>query len=454
MLDYIEGIFIVIRGLEDNIMKNQMHIVSLIYSTGLHPASWRLENSRIDEIGQITYQQEIAKIAERGCLDAIFLADGQYISQENTGHLSYFLEPITTLTAISQVTKHIGLIATVSSTFYDPYNTARLIGSLDHISQGRAGINIVTSQFDNEAGNHSMTQLPPLNERYKKAEEFVHVLKQLWQSFDSHALINDRKNGRGIEWSLINEINHEGEYFKVKGPVNLPSSPQIHPVLCQAGTSIPGRDFASKAVDMIFSVAWNKVDAKRFLKDIEKRVEQLNNSESRPLILPGLTVYVADTMEEAKEKRATLDRLIDVNEKIKQIEQSIGQSVEGWDFDAVVPSLPSYDKLTTKVVSKARYEAIRSTIETESLTLRELAQRVSTWMGHKTIVGDPITVADMMQEWFEEECCDGFTLMPPTYPDMFEAFIDKVIPILQERGLFRKAYTGTTLRENLQCVVK
>lgn len=454
MLDYSDKNFIVIRGLEDNIMKNQMHIVSLIYSTGLHPASWRLENSRIDEIGQITYQQEIAKIAERGCLDAIFLADGQYISQENTGHLSYFLEPITTLTAISQITKHIGLIATLSSTFYDPYNTARLIGSLDHISHGRAGINIVTSQFDNEAGNHSMTQLPPLNERYKKAEEFVHVLKQLWQSFDSHALINDRKSGRGIEWSLVNEINYEGDYFKVKGPINIPSSPQIYPVLCQAGTSIPGRDFASKAVDMIFSVAWNKADAKRFLKDIEKRTEQLNKSEGRPLILPGLTVYVADTMEEAKEIRAALDRFIDVNEKIKQIEQSIGQSVEGWDLDAVVPSLPSYDNLTTKVVSKARYEAIRSTIETESLTLRELAQRVSTWMRHKTIVGDPITVADMMQEWFEEECCDGFTLMPPTYPDMFEAFIDKVIPILQERGLFRKAYTGTTLRENLQCVVE
>lgn len=223
-----------------------------------------------------------------------------------------------------------------------------------------------------------MMQLPPLNERYKKAEEFVHVLKQLWQSFDSHALINDRKTERGIDWSLINEINQEGEYFKVKGPINLPSSPQIYPVLCQADTSLPGRDFASKAVDMIFSVAWNKADAKRFLKDIEKRTEQLNKSEERPMILPGLTVYVADTMEEAKGKRVALDRFIDVDEKIKQVERSIGRSVEGWDFDAVVPSLPSYDKLTTKVVSKSRYEAIRSAIETESLTLRELAQRVST----------------------------------------------------------------------------
>lgn len=431
-------------------MKKQMHLASLVYSTGLHPSSWRLEDSKIEQIGSIAYQQELAQIAERGCLDAIFLADGQYISGEHTGHLSYFLEPITALTAISQVTKHIGLIGTISTTFYDPYNVARLLGSLDHISNGRAGLNIVTSQLDIEGQNHSMESLPPLEQRYERADEFVTVLKKLWQSFDYRALIHNRQSGKGIDFSLVKEINHKGRYFQVKGPINLPSSPQVYPVLCQAGTSIPGRKIAAKHVDMIFSIAWNQADAKQFKADIESRVAQLDDNAAGPLVLPGLSVYVADTLAEAEQKVAALNVYTDVEKKIQQIEQSIGQDTTEWHLDDPVPQLPPYESLTVKVGSKARYQAIQRAVEVERLTFRDLIARVDTWMGHKTIVGDPIMVADMMQTWFESGSCDGFILMPPTYPDMFEAFIDKVIPILQERGLFRTEYTEQTLRERIK----
>lgn len=431
-------------------MKKQMHLASLVYSTGLHPASWRLEDSKIEQIGSISYQQEIAQIAERGCLDAIFLADGQYISGEHTGHLSYFFEPITALTAISQVTKHIGLIGTISTTFYDPYNVARLLGSLDHISNGRAGLNIVTSQLDIEGQNHSMEVLPPLAQRYERANEFVTVLKKLWRSFDHKALIHNRQSGKGIDFSFIQEINHKGKYFQVKGPINLPSSPQIYPVLCQAGTSIPGRELAAQHADMIFSIAWNQEDAKQFKDDMEQRAKLLGDNVTRPLVLPGLSVYVADTLAEAEQKAEALNAYTDIEKKIRQIEQSIGQDTTDWQLDELVPQLPRYESLTVKVGSKARYQAIQRAAEVERLTFRELIARVDTWMGHKTIVGDPTMVADMMQTWFESESCDGFILMPPTYPDMFEAFVDKVIPILQDRGLFRTEYTEKTLRERIK----
>lgn len=428
------------------VMGTQMHLASLIYSTGLHQASWRLTDSPIERIGDIEYQIEIAQMAERGCLDAIFLADGQYVSGESTGHLSYFLEPLTTLTAISRHTQYIGLIGTVSSTFYDPYNAARLLGSLDHISQGRAGMNIVTSQMDVEGQNHSMAQLPPLQERYERAEEFVAVLKKLWSSFNPRALIHNRDTGQGIDAQFLEEINHNGKYFQINGPLNIPSSPQVYPLLCQAGTSIPGRELAAKQVDVIFSIAWNQSDSKAFSKDLTERTQKYRNIKDKPLILPGLTVYVADTVEEAQKKVNELDQFVDNEDKLLQIERSIGQDISQWQMDEPIPSLPRYEDLTVKIGSKARYEAIRHAIETEHLTLRELLQRVNTWMGHKTIVGDPVMVADTMQEWFETGACDGFILTPPTYPDMFENFIDKVIPILQERGLFRTEYKEKTLR--------
>jgi alkanesulfonate monooxygenase SsuD/methylene tetrahydromethanopterin reductase-like flavin-dependent oxidoreductase (luciferase family) len=201
---------------------------------------------------------------------------------------------------------------------------------------------------------------------------------------------------------------------------------------------------------MIFSIAWNQADAKQFKADIESRVAQLDDNAAGPLVLPGLSVYVADTLAEAEQKVAALNVYTDIEKKIQQIEQSIGQDTTEWHLDDPVPQLPPYESLTVKVGSKARYQAIQRAVEVERLTFRDLIARVDTWMGHKTIVGDPIMVADMMQTWFESGSCDGFILMPPTYPDMFEAFIDKVIPILQERGLFRTEYTEQTLRERIK----
>lgn len=425
---------------------SEMHLTVLYYSTGLHPASWRLPHSHIDEVGDIDFQVKIAQLAEKGKLDAFFLGDGQYISGEATGHISYYFEPITALTALSRETQYIGLISTISSTFYEPYLAARMLSSLQQLSHGRIGANIVTSQFDAEARNFSMDYLPPLEQRYARADEFVSVMKKLWASFTTDAIVNDKEKGEGLDNHYIRPIQHNGDYFKVDGAINIPTSAYDRPLLFQAGTSLPGRALAAKYVEAIFSIAWNRQDAQDFRADIHRRAE----SEHRrpPLVLPGLTVYVDETYEQAAQLKAQLDDFIPLAKRRMQLSKALGWDISDWDLDARVPQLPDYSKLTRKA-TRSLYEAIKRACEEEELTLRQLLDRFGTWVGHKTIVGKPEQVAQEMIDWFETEACDGFMLMPPTYPESFEKFIDLVIPILQERGYFRKMYSDHTLKGHL-----
>lgn len=427
-------------------MSKEMHLTALVYSTGLHPDSWRLPNSHVEELGSIDFQIRMAKLAERGKLDAFFLGDGQYISEEGTGQISYYFEPITALAAISQETEYIGLVSTISSSFYEPYLAARMLSSLNQISQGRIGANIVTSQFDLEAQNFSMDKLPPLEKRYQRADEFITVMKKLWGSFSTRAIINDKEAGIGLDSNQIKAIKHTGEHFQVNGAINIPTSEYGRPMLFQAGTSIPGREIAARHVEGVFSIAWNMRDAKDFREDIHLRA--IKEERSAPLVLPGLTVYVDETYDKAYALKQELDQFVSLENRKKRLSKAIGQDITNWEMDEHVPNLLAYEEVQQQVV-KSVYIAVKNAVETEELTLRELLERFSTWVGHKTIVGTPDMVADEMIEWFEEGACDGFTLMPPTYPDLFEKFIDLVIPVLQERGVFRKEYKHATLKGHL-----
>jgi FMN-dependent oxidoreductase (nitrilotriacetate monooxygenase family) len=427
-------------------MSKEMHLTALVYSTGLHPDSWRLPNSHVEEIGRIDFQIRMAKLAERGKLDAFFLGDGQYISEEGTGQISYYFEPITALAAIAQETNYIGLVSTISSSFYEPYLAARMLSSLNQISQGRIGANIVTSQFDVEAQNYSMDKLPPLEERYRRADEFITVMKKLWGSFNTSAIINDKANGVGLDSSQIKPINHKGKYFQVDGAINIPTPEYDRPMLFQAGTSIPGRDIAVRHVEGIFSIAWNMKDAQDFREDIHLR--SAKEQRNSPLVLPGLTVYVDESYDKAHALKQELDQFVSLESRKKRLSKAIGIDVADWQLEDKVPDLPAYEEVQHKVV-KSVYNAVRSAVETEALTLRQLLERFSTWVGRKTIVGTPDMVADEMIKWFEGGACDGFTLMPPTYPNLFEKFINLVIPILQERGYFRKDYDHATLQGHL-----
>lgn len=428
-------------------MDKQMHLGVLCYSTGLHPAAWRLDHSRINEIGTIEFLIEVAQLAERGKLDAFFLADGQYISGEETGHLSYYFEPMTALAAIARETHAIGLVGTISSTFYEPFHAARLLSSLHTISQGRIGANIVTSQFDKEAHNYSMHTLPPLETRYERATEFIEVMKRLWSSFSDKAIQNDKQSGKGLDAQYIQPIHHKGTHFYVDGALNIPSSDKLgRPLLFQAGTSIPGRNVAAQHVDAIFSIAWNKHDAKTFRDDIHQRAQQFKRTP--PFVLPGLTVYVHENEQKAYEMKEKLDSFIPLQHKQAQLEKAIQFDTKHWELDEMVPTLPPYEAHPKKV-TRSVYEAIRNAVITEHLTLRQLLERFSTWIGHKTIVGTPEKVADEMIAWFKDEACDGFMLMPPTIPESFNQFVNLVIPILQERSVFRKNYAQTRIASHI-----
>lgn len=423
-----------------------MHINAFLFGAGHHTMGWRHPDSSADRVTDISYFQELAQLAESGCLDAIFFADGHAINRQYSAGVPSLLEPITVLSAIARATTHIGLVTTVSSSFYTPFHAARLLASLDHISGGRAGANIVTSMFDTEAQNHGFAALPNHAERYERADEFVRVLQQLWDSWSDQALPKDRDNGTFIDPEHIQPINHKGKYFSVAGPLNIPRTPQGRPVLFQAGSSEVGREFAARFAEAIYSVSWDKDSALAFATDMKSRLKGANRGGTVVPILPGLVTYVARTRAEAFEKKRSLDAYLDIEAGIAQLNVFTGQDYGTHSLDEPVAALPPANTFTGP---QGRYLTVQRIIDTKAPTLRELLGYLAAGGGHATMIGTPTEVADEMQEWFDSGACDGFNLMCPAYPDSLKDFVDLVVPILQERGIFRSAYSGSTLRENL-----
>ncbi|MBB3190702.1 LLM class flavin-dependent oxidoreductase [Halomonas cerina] len=419
-----------------------MHLNLFIMGCGHHKAAWRHPESAVERLGDIRYYEALARTAERGKLDAVFFADGHAASNV-AGGPQWFLEPLTALSAMARATERIGLISTVSSTFFTPFHAARMLASLDHISGGRLGWNLVTSMFDSEARNHGWEAMPPHEVRYARAEEFAETVLALWDSWADDALRLDR-HGQFADPHKVRPIQHHGEHFLVDGPLTVPRPPQGHPVLFQAGASEPGRDLAARYAEAIYAVAYDLPSAQAYYRDIQARVK----AAGRPpvSIMPGLVTYVASTEAEARARQRELDELLPTEDSLRQLGQFIGQDCRGWALDAPVPSLPPLSAFSGP---KGRYATILRIIESEKPTLRQLLGRLAAGGGHCTLVGTPEQVADEMQHWVEQGGADGFNLMPPSLPGSIEDFVDQVVPVLQARGLFRRDYVGHTLREHL-----
>ena len=421
----------------------QLHLNLFIYGCGHHAAAWRHPNSPVERLGDAGYFERLAQSAERAKLDAVFFADGQYTGSVEDGP-KWFLEPITLLSALARATEKIGLITTVSSTFQTPFNAARMLSSLDHISGGRIAWNVVTSMYDMEARNHGYESMPDHGWRYQRAAEFIEAAQKLWDSWSDRALVLDRA-GKYAESAEVNPINHHGEHFLVDGPLTTPRSPQGYPVLFQAGSSEQGRDTAAKYAEAIYAVAYDLSAAQAYYRDVKQRVRATGRVVDVP-IMPGLVTYVASTHEEALRKQRELDELLPSEASLRQLSLFINQDCLDWELDAPVPVLPPLEEFAGP---KGRYGTILRIIEAEQPTLRQLLGRLAAGGGHCTMVGTPEAIADKMEHWFCNEGADGFNLMPPALPDSFDDFAEQVIPILQKRGIFRREYTGNTLREHL-----
>jgi len=426
-----------------NSASRMMHINLFLFGCGHHKAAWRHPNSPVERLGDITYYEELAKTAERGKLDAVFFADGHSAGDVADGSW-WYLEPLTTLSALARATEKIGLITTVSSTFYTPFHAARLLASLDHISGGRIGWNLVTSMFDAEARNHGYQAMPAHADRYRRAEEFAEVMLGLWNSWQDDAIKCDR-SGQYADPDKLKPINHDGEFFLVDGPLNVPRPIQGNPVLFQAGASEQGIKLAGKCAEAIYAVAYDLPAAQDYYQKVREAVTAAGRTNPVP-IMPGLVTYVGSTEAEALAKQRELDELLPTESSLAQLGLFIEQDCSEWELDAPVPKLPPLEEFNGP---KGRYSTILRIIETEQPTLRQLLGRLAAGGGHCTMVGTPEHIADKMEHWFNNQGADGFNLMPPSLPGSIDDFVDQVIPELQARGLFRKEYEGSTLREHL-----
>ena len=427
-------------------MDHPMHLNLFIHSRGHHEASWRHPAASPLAPTDISYYQGLAQKAEEGLFDSIFLADQLALGEDIAHGPRTGLEPLTVLAALAVSTSRIGLIATASTTYTEPFNLARQFSSLDHISRGRIGWNVVTSWLAPAARNYGDAQQVSHAERYERAEEFMSVVNGLWDSWGEGAELDDRASGKYARPELIRPINHSGAHYQVAGPLNLPRCPQGRPVLVQAGSSETGRNFAAQHAEAIFTAQMEKATAQTFYADLKSRVEAAGRERSQALILPGLSPLMGSTEAEVNHLADELGELANPEVGRKRMSNRFG----GYDFShlpldkVLVPE--DFPDPSTVEAARSRTEVIIGLVRREKPTLRQLLARLAGARGHYTFAGTPEQVVDLMVEWFSEGAADGFNIMPPLLPPMLEVFIDEVIPRLQKRGLFRTEYEGETLR--------
>ncbi|MEV0247132.1 LLM class flavin-dependent oxidoreductase [Nocardia sp. NPDC050712] len=425
-------------------MSKQLHLNAFLMSTGHHEASWRLPESDPHANIKIGSYVRLAQIAERGKLDSIFFADGPVLFGDTGRRPAGKLDPLVLLSAIAVQTSRIGLIATASTSYNSPYNLARRFSSIDWVSDGRVGWNIVTTAGADAARNFGLDDTPDHKVRYEKAAEFVEVATKLWDSWDDEAVLADKEAGIHTDPDKVRKIDHEGEFFKVQGPLNLPRSPQAYPVLVQAGSSENGRAFAARYAEAIFTAQQTIEDGIEFYNDVKRRAAELGRDPDTVKILPGIVPVIGDTEEQARELDAELARLISPEYAKRQLARNWGLPVEDLDLDSELPEdLPTEDEIEG---AKSRFTLIVNLARRERLTLRQLIERLGGGRGHHTFAGTAEQVADQIELWFTSGAADGFNIMPAVLPSGLERFVDEVVPILQARGLFRTDYAATTLR--------
>ncbi|MBE0471110.1 MAG: LLM class flavin-dependent oxidoreductase [Methyloprofundus sp.] len=431
-------------------MSKKIRLGAFLPGGGQHVAAWRHPQSKAGGTVSIEYYTELAKTAERGLFDAYFLADG--LAANFGGNVSFGgsdkgagFEPVTLFSAIAAVTKNIGFIATASTTYEAPYQLARKFASLDHISHGRAGWNLVTSAGDAAAKNFGFEHQLDHADRYEKANEFVDVVKKLWDSWEDDAIIADKASGQYFDPSKVHEPQHQGKHYSVAGALNVPRPPQGYPVIVQAGQSEPGKEIAARTAEVVFTAQQSFEDAKAFYSDLKGRLAKYGRSPDELKIMPGVSVFVAKTEQEAKAKYQELSDLILPETGLALLAGLSGGEVDlsQYDLDGPFPELPK----TQGIVS--RQQMMVDIAKKHNFTIRQLYQWVAGARGHWTVIGTPTQVADQLQYWFENGAADGFNVLPPVLPGSLDDFVDLVIPELQSRGIFRTEYEGKTLRENL-----
>ncbi len=425
--------------------KKQIKLGVFLAGTGHHVASWRHPDAPADASMNLDYFKQLARTAERGKLDMLFLADSLSIDSKSHPNVLTRFEPFTLLSALAQVTSRIGLTATASTTYSEPFHIARQFASLDHLSNGRAGWNVVTSSIESTALNFSGEKHLEHHLRYQRAEEFVEAVKGLWDSWEEGAFIRNKETGEFFDKEKMHELNHKGDYFSVRGPLNVSRTPQGQPVIIQAGSSGDGKALAAKTAEVIFTAQNHLESAQEFYQSIKKQAAEFGRDPQKIAIMPGIFPVIADTEEEARAKYQELQDLIIPSVGLQILQNYLGGiDLSAYPLDGPLPKL---DANASNAV-KSRFKLVQEMAERDNMTIRELYKYVAGSRGHHIFVGTPEQLADKMQEWVDHKACDGFNIMPPLLPEGIELFVDKVVPILQERGVFRKEYEGTTLREH------
>lgn len=417
---------------------------------GHHPAAWQRDATTIESVTDPEVFVDYARICERGLFDAVFLADTQLAmwggSDSATGSV---FEPLTLLSYIAAKTERIGLIGTVSSSLNDPVNVARSMASLDLISGGRVGINLVTSQSDQEALLHGMDALLPPAVRYARAAEFADILLALWDTYPHSAYRFDKAAGEFFDPSRFRPIEHVGEFFTVTGMISTPPSPQGRPVLVQAGASPEGRDLAARHAEAIYGIGSTIEDAREYYEDIKARTRGYGRDESEITVLPGVVTIIGETRAEAQDKKRYLDSLKPLRRQLETLGKYIGMDCSGFEPGDLMPELPPIEDFPGP---KGRYVMMQTLSRNDDgsrATVAEMLGRISAGGGHFTCVGTPSEIADELVRWFQGRAADGFNVNASTLPEGIEDFVDLVVPELQERGVFRTEYSATTLRGHL-----
>jgi alkanesulfonate monooxygenase len=425
----------------------QLHLGAFMRPVSIHTGAWRYPGAYPDANFNFGHLKRFAQKLEAGKFDAFFMADhlavlNMPVEALKRSHTVTSFEPFTLLSALAGATERIGLVATASTTFDAPYHIARRFASLDHISGGRAGWNIVTTSNPDAALNFGLDAEVDHGERYDRAREFYDVVTGLWDSFADDAFIRDRESGLYFDPDKMRRLDHKGEHLSVRGPLNIARPPQGWPVIVQAGASEPGRQLAAETAEVVFAAHGTLAAGQAFYADVKGRMEQVGRNPDHLKILPGVLSVVGDSVEEAREKRALLDSFVHYDSAIASLSIALGHDATGFDPDGPLPEIPETNH------SKSGRERTIALARRENLTVRQLAQRLGGY-GGLAFVGTPKTIADEMEQWLTERGSDGFNVMFPYLPEGLDDFVDKVVPELQRRGLFRREYQGPTLRDHL-----
>ncbi|AKF48424.1 LLM class flavin-dependent oxidoreductase [Pseudomonas fragariae (ex Marin et al. 2024)] len=426
----------------------QMKLGAFLMATGHHVAAWRHPDVPADAGLDFKHYRHVARVAQAAKFDALFVADSVAAA---TGDIasrmarSDHFEPLTLLSALSAVTEHIGLIATATTTYNEPYHVARKFASLDHLSGGRAGWNLVTSDAAAEAQNFGRAEHVAHAERYSRAREFHQVVTGLWDSWADDAFTRDKASGEYYDPARLHVLDHQGEHFRVKGPLNVARSPQGQPVVVQAGSSEVGRDLAAQTAEVVFTAQTSLASAQAFYADIKGRLRAFGRDADSLKIMPGVFIVVAETEALAKAKFESFQELVEPQVGVALLGRMLGNfDLSGYPLDGPLPELPLTDS-----GQRSRQKLLTELADQENLTLAQLGRRIAGGRGHYSLIGTPEQIADELQRWFEQGAADGFNVLVPHLPGGLEDVAQLLVPELQRRGLFRTEYEGTTLRENL-----